>query len=295
LHIIKIQLLQQLILKQIFGIPNVVFLLTCTLLFGCGKMVGSDNPFTITSSTQLLPLSEALASEFQVHNKKPISVKGSLGRETELLEQNLSDLVITNQGLTGEQGNNRFTEKIIAYDKTVVICHLRTKVTNLSQSDLLKIFQGKIINWSQLGGPNIPIQILSRETGSAIRLSFDKQFLGSTNGTRSDTSLNALIVNSNPEMRSAVANIPGSIGYLSVGALNSSVQELKIINLHGATVESPLLKIYLIYKTNNTKPELKDFADFLMSVRAESIIKDEGYLLPDKLSHSPFVSRSSSF
>lgn len=249
--------------------------LFCSFQSGCSER---ENNLTITSSTQLLSLSETLALDFKrtsTNNSISIAVKGSLGQEEELLNNNLTDLLITERDLSLE--NKNLSSQIMATDQLIIINHKANNLKEIKLEDLQKIFAGEITNWNSVNKYNKTVQVLSREAGSPIRQQFETAFLNNN----LNISLGALIVNSNPEMRSAIASINGSIGYISVGSLNDSVQLLKVVNIDNTEIKMPTENIYLIWKTNNQKSELTSFLDYLKNNKsANQIIKEQGFMTP---------------
>ncbi len=57
-------------------------------------------------------------------------------------------------------------EVIIAYDALAIIVHPDNPVSRLTRQQLEGIFRGKIVNWKQVGGPDMKIIVYSRETSS---------------------------------------------------------------------------------------------------------------------------------
>jgi phosphate transport system substrate-binding protein len=259
-----------------------VIIFVAFALYACRQSHGLDSQFTITSSTPLIPLSEALASKSKSITGIPIVVKGSLGQEDELLRKNLTDLIITNQDLIADSKNAEFDKKVIASDRTIVVTSIQNKVNFLTKGQLQKIFNGEIKNWAQLGGANRQIQVLTREPGASIRLSFESQFLTNSSEGNERFSLNALAVNSNPEMRSAISSIPGSIGYLSIGAQSDNLKRLRIVDDEsGKEIEAPLLTVYAFWRSADTNEQLQSFLQFLnKNQAAKEVIIEEGFMLP---------------
>src|SRR5438552_5694356 len=52
----------------------------------------------------------------------------------------------------------------------VVLNSQVTGVTNLTSAQIVQIYTGKATNWSKLGGPNLPIVVISRPAGSGTRV-----------------------------------------------------------------------------------------------------------------------------
>ena len=51
----------------------------------------------------------------------------------------------------------------VAWDALVVVVHKSNPVDSISLKQLRSLYQGKITNWSQLGGPDQPLELLVRE------------------------------------------------------------------------------------------------------------------------------------
>ena len=51
----------------------------------------------------------------------------------------------------------------VAWDALVVVVHKSNPVDSISLVNLRKLYQGKITNWSELGGPDQPVELLIRE------------------------------------------------------------------------------------------------------------------------------------
>ncbi|MDX1919749.1 MAG: substrate-binding domain-containing protein [Candidatus Caenarcaniphilales bacterium] len=251
------------------------------LLASCGQVSTSNEPLSVTSSTQLLPLTESLARGFKNETNLSVVVKGTLGREAELLEKDLTDIIISSEELVGMSKNANLQKQAVAYDETLIVTYPQNKLQELTQDQLTEIFTGKIKNWKELGGENRKIQILARESGASIRRTFEKEFLNLQNANLGRLALTALVVNSNSEMKSAVSKVPGSIGYLSIGSLDGSVQSVKVLK-NGTEVKSPRNLVFAVWRKDNTREELQSFLDYLLkSSEAKSICAEEGYVFAE--------------
>lgn len=262
-----------------------ILFLFCTLLCcaSCKQDGSSDEQFTITSSTQLLSLAESLASDYRSKSDISITVKGTLGQEEELLSKHLTGLIITTESLKDAFPNGEIVEKVIANDKTVLVTNPGSGINKLTQSQLRKIFFGEIRNWSQVGGRNLAIQIITREAGASIRKSFETSYLKVPPSQAGNLSFSALVVNSNQETRAAITNIKGSIGYLSVGTLGSPIQEIEVVDDQSKQkLEVPLTTIYAAWRADDKSSELAKFVNYLIqSTSARKVVVDEGYLIGD--------------
>lgn len=111
----------------------------------------------------------------------------------------------------------------IAQDGIAVVVHPDNKIPGLTLDELRAIYQGRVGNWRELGGPDLPLTVISREDGSGTRAEFE----GRTMGTRPTTTA-ARIVPSSAGMIDTVSRSAGSIGYVSLAYLDERVHALPI-------------------------------------------------------------------
>jgi phosphate transport system substrate-binding protein len=111
----------------------------------------------------------------------------------------------------------------LGQDGIAVIVNPDNQIEGLSIGQLRSIYLGLVGDWSDLGGSEGEIVVLSREGGSGTRAEFERQVMGARLTTQS-----AQIAPSSAAMISSVANTVGAIGYVSMGHLNSSVKTVLI-------------------------------------------------------------------
>jgi hypothetical protein len=110
----------------------------------------------------------------------------------------------------------------LAVDGLVIVVHPDNPVSSLTLGEVQAVFNGRITNWSTLGGPDRPIHLVSRETGAGTRTLLNQRVLAEQ---RLD--INALVVSSDEGMLTAVAADPQAIGYSMMG--NSSHTGVKLL------------------------------------------------------------------
>ena len=62
---------------------------------------------------------------------------------------------------------------VVANDAIVPVVHPKNKVKNLSIDQLSQIYQGKITNWKEVGGDDLKIVVISRDSSSGTFESWD--------------------------------------------------------------------------------------------------------------------------
>jgi phosphate transport system substrate-binding protein len=98
------------------------------------------------------------------------------------------------------------------------VVHPANPVQSLSKDQLKQVYAGAIDNWKVLGGPEKPINLYTRDEASGTRDVFWKRALD-----KGEIHAKANVVPSNGAMKTAVANDPYAIGYVSVGHIDATV------------------------------------------------------------------------
>jgi phosphate transport system substrate-binding protein len=102
-------------------------------------------------------------------------------------------------------------ERAVAIDGIAIAVHPQLNIPGLTITQLQEIYTGKITNWSQIGGENIPIQPYSRtvESGGTIQFFVDNILGGAAFGS------NVEFIQTTTEALRKVADNPGGIYYAS--------------------------------------------------------------------------------
>lgn len=165
-----------------------------------------------------------------------------------------------------------------AIDGVAAIVNPANPVKGLSSEQLKGIYAGTIISWKAVGGEDRPINIYTRDKSSGTRSVFWKKAL-----SKGEISAKANFVASNGAMKSAVANDPYAIGYMSVGYIDASVTPVTLDHVTPslATVKSGEYGVARgLY--SNTKGEYKGlakaFIDYILSPEGQKIAAEKGFI-----------------
>jgi phosphate transport system substrate-binding protein len=94
------------------------------------------------------------------------------------------------------------------------------------------IFSGVVTNFSEVGGPDAEITVVSREEGSGTRAAFEELVMlhkdAAGEKVQETITENAILQQSNGQVRTTVSTTPNTIGFLSFGFLDESVKALSI-------------------------------------------------------------------
>jgi len=146
----------------------------------------SQAEITVSGSTTVQPLAEIWASEFnKLHQDYHISVHGG-GSENGILDivKNKSDIGMVSRKIRKHETDlKKFQIFLVGHDAICVVVSKNVYdagVRGLTKGQVKQIYEGKIRNWRDVGGPDHEIFLTAREPGSGTRNTFD-QFIFGTN------------------------------------------------------------------------------------------------------------------
>ncbi len=255
-------------------------------LVGCGSSAGSGaTAVTVAGSTTVMPIAEMAAERFQELTGDRVLVSGlgsSAGIEAAL--NGTADIATSSRGLTAaEQATGELVTTVVASDGIAVIVNAQNPVDNLSLEQLRAVYAGKVDNWSELGGPDLPILVVNRDEASGTREAFKTIVM---DGVRFDST--AAVLPGTGQVRDVVSRTPGAIGYISIGFVDSAFtsSKVKALSIDGVepTEENVASGIYPIsrdlYLFTKGEPTgaAKAYIDEILSPDMAQTIRDAGYI-----------------
>jgi phosphate transport system substrate-binding protein len=169
-----------------------------------------------------------------------------------------------------------FQGVVIAKDGLAVVVHRSNPVDGLSRDQIRQLFAGEITDWKDVGGPDRPVRLVTREEGSGTREAFTKLVM-----VKSRISRKALNQESNGAVMELVRNDPLAIGFMSLGVVP---QELKALKVDGVTASKdqvvagkyPLVRPFLFVTKGPPSPHAGAFIDFVLSPPGQQMLEREG-------------------
>lgn len=258
--------------KKHFGFLGILVL--AAVLSGCG-LKKKGEVLNAVGSSALQPLVESAGEEF--NKKYPdvyVNVQGG-GSGTGLAQIQAGAVDIGNSDLYAEEKSGIDPKKIIGTKVAVVgitpIVNKGVKVKSLTLKQLRDIFLGKITNWKEVGGQDLPIVLLNRAQGSGTRVAFEQLVL---NGQQP---LNAQEQDSSGMVRKIIASTEGSISYLAFSYLNDTVKTLELSGVEPTqknvtTNAWPLWSYEHMYTSKKPTAMTKKFMKYMMTSEVQDKI-----------------------
>jgi len=213
-------------LKALTGVIAVAFIMPATI---SAQM--QSNKIVIDGSTTVGPIAKAFAEVYMRKNPGvniTVSESGS-GNGAKALVNGTCDVADMSRFMKDTEfkaaadAGRMPVAHVVALDGLPVLVHPSNPVRGLSIEQIRDIYAGRITNWSQVGGPNRPIVIISRDTNSGTYETFETLVMG---GEKMAGSVE--YVGSNGAVRQRVQSTQNAIGYAGLGFVDRSVKALEV-------------------------------------------------------------------
>ncbi|MGI5884840.1 MAG: phosphate ABC transporter substrate-binding protein [Candidatus Spyradocola sp.] len=246
----------------------------------------------ITGSTSAEPLVTVFGDLFMEANPDvSVAVQGNGSSAGITAATNgTAQLGMSSRSLTEEETSaDGVVANTICMDGIAVIVNTSNPVTDLTTDQIAAIFKGEITNWSEVGGNDEEILIISREAGSGTRSAFEEicGLLGEDD-QGNEVSLvdesKALIADSTNSVSSNVVSHTNAIGYISLGSYDST--QVKAISVGGVecTEENivngsyTIARPFVIVEGPATDDLARAFLDYILSDEGQAVVSEQGYI-----------------
>lgn len=116
-------------------------------------------------------------------------------------------------------------EHVVALDALAILSHPANQIAQISIAQLRDIFQGKITRWSQLGGQDLPITVISRDHNSGTFDTFCTLVMGIGDTAKCGEAMkpsSPRLFESSEELADTVAANPAAIGFVGAAYQRSA-------------------------------------------------------------------------
>jgi phosphate transport system substrate-binding protein len=242
----------------------------------------------IKGSTTILPIAQSIAAAFE--QKCPdtqVEVSGGGSAEgIAALIMGEADIATSSTFITREELKLARQHDVypvpfrIANDCILPIVHKTNPLRNMSRDDLRDVYLGLVDNWKQLGGPDLPIDVVSRDSASGTFEVWHHLIMN-----QEPVVTDIPPKHSTEDVVREVSNNPGAIGYIGLGYLNANVKPLRVDGIIGS--EQTLLDgTYPIHRPlfmfTNGWPGGKtlEFINFVLDADNGQILIEEAEYVP---------------
>ena len=230
-------------------------------------------------STSMEKVINILAEQFMIDNPDVTVTYDPTGSGTgiESVSSGSCDIGLSSRALKSSETG--LVGTVVALDGIAIIVNKDCPVEDLTVEQIAAIFKGEITNWKEVGGEDLEISCIGRESGSGTRDGFE-----SVTDTK-DACVLAQELTSTGAVISAVAANPNAIGYASLSAVEGQ-DGIKAVSVGGVacsedtvldgtyTVQRPFV---LVTREGEALSETAQaFFDYATSTAANDLIRQAG-------------------
>jgi phosphate transport system substrate-binding protein len=250
-------------------------------------VAGNANKVVVDGSTTVGPIAKAFA-EYYISKHPDVNItvsESGSGNGAKSLINAACDVATMSRPMknsemkAAQDAGILPIEHIVAMDGIAVVVHPSNPLANLTVEKIRDIYTGKIRNWKELGGPDQPIVVISRDTNSGTYETFETMVLKGAKMAG-----NVEYVGSNGAIRQRVLSTPAAIGYVGLAFIDG----VKALTVNGieVTPETVTSKKYPIsrplYMYTNGRPKqgtvLYDFINLADTPEGKKIIESTGFV-----------------
>jgi phosphate transport system substrate-binding protein len=263
-----------------------------TALASIETTVPNPTVLAIDGSTTMVALMRGLNNAYtQANPNIPVTYgqpannpTGSSGGIRNLINGTVN-LAASSRPLKPEEANANLQVVAIAKDAVAVVVGADNPYRGgLSLEQLRDIYQGKITNWSQVGGPNLPIKVINRAAASGTRDLFQNVVLL---GQQFAPDSANFITWQQDETTAIIRELGNNgISYATVAQVENQ-STVRIMPINGtsptdmAAVKNntyPISRNIFLVTTKQTSPAVKQFIELALSPQGQQIASNNGFI-----------------
>jgi len=257
-----------------------------SLLLAMNGTAMAASSVVIKGSTTVLPVAQGTLEAFMKKNpgvQLSLSGGGS-GEGIKALIDKTADIATSSREIKANEielaksrGVNPLAH-VVAYDAIIPVVHPQNKVSSLTIDQLSQIYQGKITNWKEVGGDDLKIVVISRDSSSGTFESWDHFVM-----KKSKVTPRAQMLASNGALVTAVSKNKYAIAYLGMGYVNKTV---KAVQVNGITAsaqtalsrEYPMSRELYMYTNGAPQGDIARYIAFVKSPEGQEIVARDGFV-----------------
>ena len=197
------------------------------------------------------------------------------------------DIGLSSRALKDDEIASGLTQTIIALDGIAIIVNADNPVSDLSIDQIHDLFTGAITNWSEVGGPDEDIVLITRPESSGTRATFEKYALDG-NKEASNTSMET---DDSGVLLQNVRDTKGAIGYVALSYLTGEDTGVSTVAIDGVepTLENtyngtyPVWTYEHMYTNGEPNEVVQAFLDYIMSDDYGTRMEELGYGVSSKM------------
>jgi phosphate transport system substrate-binding protein len=253
----------------------------------------ADKTLVIKGSDTMVNLMSNLAEAYmKLHSDVDVAVTGGgSGTGIAALLNGTTDICAASRLMKDQELEQAHARKlnpqetVIGMDGIAIMVNPANPVGELSIEQLRRIYTGEYTRWSEVGGPDDPIVLLSRESNSGTYVFMQEHVLN-----KADYAASARLMPSTAAITESVSQDQWAIGYGGIAyAEHAKVKTLKIrssvdspavvpseVTVHDGSY--PISRPLYLYTNGAPAGTVQSFIEFCLSGAGQGIVTETGYI-----------------
>ncbi|MBN1930924.1 MAG: PstS family phosphate ABC transporter substrate-binding protein [Desulfobacterales bacterium] len=241
----------------------------------------------IKGSTTVLPIAQQVAEAYMIdHPDVKISISGGgSGNGMKAVIDGTTDIGNASRFIKSKEielALERGAYPVpfrIAYDCIIPVVHPSNTIDNITLENLKAIYEGKIKNWNELGGPDRKIVVISRDTSSGTYEVWEDKVMN-----KERVYPGALLQASNGAVVQAISKNQNAVGYVGIAYLNESLKALKVNGVEGSEATTlngtyPISRPLFMFTRNWPIGDTLNFINFILNPqKGQKLVKSSGFV-----------------
>jgi phosphate transport system substrate-binding protein len=257
-------------------------------LLGLSLSAASAGTVTYKGSTTVLPIAQIISETLAPRIVFSVQGGGS-GTGIAALIDRTTDIAGSSRYMKLEEFQKAVANGVMPYiwevaiDALSIVVHPSNPISQITHEDLRRIYLGEVTNWSNLGGPNESIVVVSRDTSSGTYGTFKEIIL-----ENKEVTAGALFQASSGAVATTVASTPGAIGYVGLGYLQPGLKALPLAKTAAGpfvapsvesaiSLEYPLSRPLFLITNGYPQGEVAQVIKFALSDEGQALVIEAGY------------------
>jgi phosphate transport system substrate-binding protein len=241
----------------------------------------------IKGSTTVLPIAQKVAEAYmKQHPDVKISISGGgSGNGIKALIDGSTDIADSSRFIKDKEvklavEKGRYPVPFaVAHDCIVPVVHPSNTVANLTMDQLKAIYKGEVKNWQEVGGPDRPVVVISRDTSSGTYEVWEKKVM-----KKERVFPGALLQASNGAVVQTVSKNKNAVGYIGIGYMDQSIKGLTVDGIVGSEETTlngtyPISRPLYMFTSGWPKGETLNFINFVLHPdKGQGYVSQAGYV-----------------
>ena len=273
-----------------------------------GAQLAQAETITLAGSSTIRPIVKAAAKTFKKIHKDVKFVIGGGGSSVGVKSAGSGKVMI---GMASRDMKDKEKAKYsdlvahkIGVSGVAVIAHKSNSLSKITKQQVQDIYVGKVKNWKEVGGPDLPIYVVGKNLRHATTSSFLKYFgleakaegrniKHGLKGSGNYANIKVRYSDTHAQTLAAVVGKKGAIAFVPVGSAQKMIGKggpIKTLDLDGvpATTQKvadgsyPLRSSLNVLTKGQPSGMVKKFVDFLASKQGQKIVAGLDYVPVNK-------------